>query len=71
MKKKLNHNAIVKRAVVLQSGIKTRHEADFYKVASVEAGELYEGVTSDAPISSSCDYRMVSNSDETVNTQGS
>ena len=71
MNKKLSKAAVIKKVVDKQGGVKSINNPDLLRVAEMEAGELYEGVTEDAPVSSEADYRMITRNDETVNTQGS
>ncbi len=71
MKKRFSKAAVIKRVASKQGGVKTVKNPDLLHVAQFEAGELYEGVTDDAQVSSSADYRMITRSDDTVNSQGS
>ncbi len=62
---------VIKKVAEQQGGVKTVYDPDLLHVVQFEAGELYEGVTDDAEVSDSADYRMITKSDDTVNTQGS
>ena len=70
MNKKFKARAI-KKVADKQGGVKSVSNPDLLHVVEFEAGELYEGVTDNAEISSSADYRMITRSDDTVNSQGS
>lgn len=70
MNKKFKSVAI-KKVADKQGGIKSRYNPDLLHVAEFEAGELYEGVTENAEVSNSSDYRMITKSDDTVSSQGS
>lgn len=61
----------LKKVASQQGGVNPIDNPDLLHVAEFEAGELYEGVTEDAEVSDSSDYRMITKSDDTVNTQGS
>lgn len=71
MKKKLGKAAVMKKVADKLGGVRTVKNPDLMHVVQFEAGELYEGVTDDAEVDSSADYRMITRSDDTVNTQGS
>ncbi|MCH5164722.1 MAG: hypothetical protein J1F36_06885 [Clostridiales bacterium] len=70
MDKKFKAMAI-KKVVDGEGGIKSIKNPDLLHVVEFEAGELYEGVTDNAEVSSEADYRMITRSDDTVNSQGS
>ncbi|MBR2968167.1 MAG: hypothetical protein IKC35_05290 [Clostridia bacterium] len=70
MSKKYKAKA-VKKAAMIHGSIKLKNGEPFYNSAQLEAGELYEGVTDKTSVSSQCEYRMITKSDDTVNTQGS
>lgn len=70
MKKNLKA-AVIKKVADRQGGIKSRNNPNLLHVAEFEAGELYEGVTEDAEVSDSSDYRMITKSDDTVSSQSS
>lgn len=69
--KKFSKAAIIKKVADKQVGIKSIKNPDLLHVAEFEAGELYEGVTENAQVSDSSDYRMITKSDDTVSSQGS
>ncbi len=71
MKKRFSKAAVIKRVAEQQGGVKTVKNPDLLHVAQFEAGELYEGVTDDAEVSDSSDYRMITKSDDTVSSQSS
>lgn len=71
MKKRLSNAAVMKKVADKLGGVKTVKNPDLLHVAQFEAGELYEGVTDNADVDSSADYRMITRSDDTVNSQGS
>ena len=63
--------ATIKKVVDQKGGIKSIKNPDLLHVVEFEAGELYEGVTDNAEVSSEADYRMITRSDDTVSSQGS
>ena len=63
--------ATIKKVADKQGGIKSVKNPDLLHVVEFEAGELYEGVTDNAEVDSSADYRMITRSDDTVDSQGS
>lgn len=71
MKRKFNKAAVIKRVADMESGIKSKKNPDLLRVARMEAGDLYEGVTDNVEVSDTASYRMITRADQTVNTQGS
>lgn len=63
--------ATVKKVVEQQTKIKTDVNPHLLRVAEIEAGELYEGVTDNATVEDEAEYRMITKSDDTVSSQGS
>lgn len=70
MKKKFSKAAVVKKVVDMEGKIKSIKNPDLLSVVDMEAA-LYEGVTDNADVSSSADYRMITKSDDTVSSQSS
>lgn len=70
MSKKYKAKA-VKKAATIHGSIRLKKDEPFYNSALIEAGELYEGVTDKTSVSNQSEYRMITKSDDTVNTQGS
>lgn len=63
--------AKIKKVVEQQTKVKTNANPHLLHVAEFEAGELYEGVTDEAPVSSEAEYRMITRSDDVSNSQSS
>lgn len=63
--------ARIKKVVEQQTQIRVKSAPHLLHVAEFEAGELYEGVTDDAPVSDSAQQKMVTRGDDVVNSQGS
>ncbi len=71
MKKKFDKAAEMKKVADMEGGIKTADNPDLLRAVEMQAGELYEGVTDDAEVDDEAEYRMITKSDDTVNSQGS
>ncbi len=63
--------AKIKKVVEQQTKVKTNVNPHLLHIAEFEAGELYEGVTDEAPVSGEAEYRMITRSDDVSNSQSS
>ena len=69
--KKSKKAAVIKKVADFQGRVNTVDTPNLLRAVEMQSGELYEGVTDDAEVSNEADYRMITKSDDTVNTQGS
>lgn len=70
MKKNLSKD-VIKKVADMEAGVDSIDNPDLLNAVEIQSGNLYEGVTDDAEVSDSAEYRMITKSDDTVSSQGS